>query len=772
MTRDELTRTPQSSNRQIMTTLLDILLLALIVFGVVLRFSWTNWNQGTSLHPDEYGLTNTLTQLRMPDSLADYFNTRISPISPYHKYDEQGMWIGNGPDNRMRWGQWPIIIIRQFAEWTDNTGYDELRLMGRQLSATADVLALILIFFIGTRLYNERTGLLAAALSSLAVMQVQQSHFMTSDNFAVFFTALAMLAATMVATSRARSHYAALLWYVLFGVGLGMTVASRINLAPLAGLIAAAALIAISRREGLTAAGLRAGVLRTLPLLALAALVSLATFRVTQPMSFRAPTGDTGVLTLHLNQDWSDSMAVAQNESRGIGAGPPGEQWVGRTRIVFPLMNMVVWGMGLALGLAAWGGFLWALVRSWRVPGEWQMHLLPLLWVGGYFLFMGTRHVMSMRYFLPIYPFLALLAAWALLELARPTRAGVPLGRARPLGMALLGLVLLFTTVWVWGFVSAVYRQENTRIQASRWIFHNVVGPVSLTIDTPQGEHMEPLAVSDGLQIGGGMGYAIPFNAPASGLPLRVDLARLMALEAQGAQGRMQLTLSTDYEGNPALGRAELPPPPPPVDWRGAPVGAAVDSAAALEAGQTYFLLMELREGAPLMISRPVLANENWDESLPVRIDNRDPFGMYYRGINIEVRWHDDENKRQMYYDHLAMADYLILPSQRGIWSISRLPEQYPMTMEYYRALFAGELGFELVAQFHHPWRFGPLQISDVGGTWAWGEKPELPLFNDNFFAAEEAFSVYDHAPVWIFKKTPEFSVERVQAVLGAVQLP
>jgi hypothetical protein len=77
-----------------------------------------------------------------------------------------------------------------------------------------------------------------------------------------------------------------------------------------------------------------------------------------------------------------------------------------------------------------------------------------------------------------------------------------------------------------------------------------------------------------------------------------------------------------------------------------------------------------------------------------VRIDNRDPFGMYYRGINIEVRWHDDENKRQMYYDHLALADYLVLPSQRGIWSISRLPEQYPMTMEYYRALFRRGVGF------------------------------------------------------------------------------
>ncbi|HSV84982.1 MAG TPA: phospholipid carrier-dependent glycosyltransferase [Levilinea sp.] len=756
-------------NRRVMPALLDLLLVALILFGVTLRFSWTNWSQGASLHPDEYGLTNTLTQLRMPDSLADYFNTRISPISPYHKYDEMGVQIGSGPDNRMRWGQWPIIIIRQFAEWTGNTGYDELRLMGRQLSATADVLALILIFFIGARLYNERTGLLAAALSALAVMQVQQSHFMTADNFAVFFTALAMLAATMIATHRGRSHAASVLWYVLFGIALGMTVASRINLAPLAGLVVIAALVAVARREGLAQAGLVQGALRVLPLLALAAVVSLATFRVTQPMTFRAPTGDTTLLTLHFNQDWSDSMAVALNESRGIGAGPPGEQWVDRAQIIFPLMNMVVWGMGLALGLSAWGGFGWALARSLRVPREWRMHILPLVWVGGYFLFMGTRHVMAMRYFLPVYPFLALLGAWALLELVRPRASGY---RARPLGMALLGLVLLFTMAWVWGFVSAVYLQENTRIRASRWMFHNIIAPVSLTIATPEGEHMEPLAVADGLAVGDAMGYAIPFTAPVSGVPVRVDLARVLALDPSLPPGRLKLTLTTDPEGNQVLARALLPPAPPPLDWRGAPLGAPLEASAPLVAGQAYYLVIEVSEGSALAIHRPVLANENWDESLPVRIDNRDPFGMYYRGINIEVRWHDDENKRRMYYDHLAMADYLVLPSQRGIWSISRLPEQYPMTMEYYRALFAGELGFELVAQFHHPWRFGPLQISDLGGTWAWSAKPELPLFNTNFFAAEEAFSVYDHAPVWIFKKTPEFSVERVREVLGGIELP
>src|SRR5882762_7887851 len=66
----------------------DILLIAIIALGIFYRFNWVNWNKDTDLHPDEYGLTSTLTQLSMPKNLADYFNTRLSPISPYQKYDE------------------------------------------------------------------------------------------------------------------------------------------------------------------------------------------------------------------------------------------------------------------------------------------------------------------------------------------------------------------------------------------------------------------------------------------------------------------------------------------------------------------------------------------------------------------------------------------------------------------------------------------------------------------------------------------------------------
>ena len=140
--------------------LFETLLVVLIAFGITLRFSWRGWNQGTNLHPDEYGLTNTLTQLHFPNSVAEYFNTRISPISPYQKYDLDGGPTEPGPDQAFRWGQWPVILIRWFAENTGNTGYDELRLMGRELSAIFDSLSLLLVFLTVMKLYHRHVALL------------------------------------------------------------------------------------------------------------------------------------------------------------------------------------------------------------------------------------------------------------------------------------------------------------------------------------------------------------------------------------------------------------------------------------------------------------------------------------------------------------------------------------------------------------------------------------------------------------------------------------
>jgi YYY domain-containing protein len=749
---------------------LDLFLIALIVVGVFMRFSWSNWSQDTDLHPDEYGLTSTLTQLHIPDSLGDYFNTRLSSMSPYQKYDIDGNPIAPSaefpaPNNGFPWGQWPFTIIRYVAEITGQTGYRELRLLGRHLSALADTLSVLIIFLIGEALFNRRVGLLAAALSALAVMQIQQSHFMTADTFAVLFTLGAMYCAVRVAKGGGWR------WYALFGVSFGMALASRINIAPLAAEILVAAVIAYAkdwtaRKKDLLALGTDAG-LR----LVLAGLAAFLTFRVTQPMTFRAEMGDTTILTFHLNPEWSASLAVAQAESSGqSGGGPPGEQWTNRIPLVFPWINMVVWGLGLPLGLLAWAGFLWAVWHVFKAGDDvsWRQHLLPLTWAGGYFLFMGTRWVMSIRYFLPIYPFMALFAAWAIVALWQYRKTTY-------LSLALGAVVLLGTLAWAWGFTS-VYRNDNTRIQASRWIYQNIPGPFNLTIATGGGsEYHEPLPAPDGVVVRSDGPYLLQFTSHVTGTLTGLALAFARNPESPQAGGVLHAVLAADPSGGQVLAQTDAAVPPEGSDARGTPVSAAF-GPAAVEKGKTYYLFVTAAQGGQVEVHSSAVSSESWDEGLPLRIDNRDAYGGLYNGTIMEVRWSDTADKLNMIYETLSRVDYVILPSQRAIWSVSRLPNMYPMTNAYYRALFAGRLGFELVAQFQSPITIGPLQVSDVGGTLAWGHRPALSRpqdfpFNNNILAAEEAFSVYDHAPVWVFKKRPDFNMDQVRSVLGAVDL-
>ncbi len=774
---------PSSSSRigeGLISRGLHLLLMVLIAVGLYYRFAWVNWNQDAQLHPDEYGLTNTLSVLRLPASLDEYFNTRISPISPYNKYNPDGSLLQNGPDNRMRWGQLPMILIRAAAEATGNTGYSELRLLGRRLSALADALAVGLLYLIGRRLYNHRIALTGAALSSLAVMQIQQSHFMTVDNFGTFFTMLALYAAVRIAqqpplvrqTPESGYHLvpSAFGWFGLFGAAAGMALACKVNLLPLTGMVAVAAFLAIADLKLRFKSDISRIFGGTALLLVVSAFAALLTFRVTQPMSFRAPQGDTTFFTLHLNQDWVDSMQVAQMESSGIGGGPPGEQWAARPAILFPLMNMVVWGMGLPFGLTAWLGFGLAAWQVLRKGLRWRAHLIPLIWVGGYFLFMGTRWVKSIRYFLPIYPLLALLAAWLLWSLWQAAGRRTPTGLSawRLAAAGLFGLVLGGTLVWANAFVSAVYRQPHTRLQATEWIFQNIPAPVHLELQTPQGSRFQPVSVPDGLSIPPGESFTLTFTARESGALRGVTLPRLFNPANEPAQ--VTLSLYREGSGLDLLAKTSLRVPPAGGAARGRPVQASLPGGE-LQAGQVYTLTLRNDSPEPLKIYRLTLANESWDEGLPVPRATYDPFGDFYRGVTMEVRWYDDENKRQMFYERLAEVDYIILPSQRGIWSVARLQLTYPMTIEYYRALFDGRLGFDLAAHFQAPWRIGNLYISDVGGQVRWGAPPRLPLFNFNFFAAEEAFSVYDHPPVWIFVKSERFDEAQVRAILGQFDL-
>ncbi len=170
-----------------------------------------------------------------------------------------------------------------------------------------------------------------------------------------------------------------------------------------------------------------------------------------------------------------------------------------------------------------------------------------------------------------------------------------------------------------------------------------------------------------------------------------------------------------------------------------------------------------------------VLATEHWDWPPPLRVDGKDPFGGMYRGLSTSSDgtlqlYHDDTlEKRESLLRWLDEADYIIIGSNRLYASVVRLPTRYPLTIAYYQALFRGELGFELVADFTSYPALGPFQFPDT-------EEPfPVPPARYRYQAApisvllppaEEAFSVYDHPRVLIFRKTESYSRTRAEALL------
>src|SRR5258708_35991156 len=72
--------------------------------------------------------------------------------------------------------------------------------------------------------------------------------------------------------------------------------------------------------------------------------------------------------------------------------------------------------MGRPLGVMGWLGWGWAGLQVIRSKRQWTRHILPVVWILVYFGYMGRQWVMTMRYFMPLYPFFILMAAWALYE--------------------------------------------------------------------------------------------------------------------------------------------------------------------------------------------------------------------------------------------------------------------------------------------------------------------------------------------------------------------
>lgn len=670
----DASKPPRPSLNALMEQYWWVLLIAILFVGAVFRFTGVNWDDEQHLHPDERFLTMVSSAIRLPDSVGEYFDTEKSPMNPYN--NNFGSFV---------YGTAPLFIVRVAAQILDQTDYWNIYLVGRYLSAIFDLFTCAMVFFIGRRLFNLRIGLLGALFYSFAVLAIQESHFFTVDAFGNVPIVLAFWFALDIMQGK-RGWLA----YILAGASLGIAVASRINFITFAAIIVIAALLRLVtllgsiKQVGLVSNAQRtfsmdagavvgdSGALipsnvdstpmvgvtrRTIALgpieievetkpagasssesslvtqdfwssliyvgigLFLVALSALLIFRVAQPYAFEGLFG--------LNTKWVNDMKSISDLISGQTDYPPSHQWTGRAAYLFPLYNIFNYGLGIPLAFAAFAGLFVGIYQVLRYR-NWN-HLLLVLWIGGFFLYLGQQFVLVIRYYLPLYPFFALYAAFFVIWLwDRVQELTIPWKSVMRVATA-VGIVIImgYTAFWAAAFTT-IYMRPVSRIAASVWMIHNI------------------------------------------------------------------------------------------------PIGS-------------------------------VIANEHWDDPLPMRVENTDPFGNMFKGLSsssdgeIQNYAEDEPSKRDNMQKWLDEADYIVLSSNRLYLSIPRLPYRYPLTTKYYQWLFDGELGFDQIKEFtSYPSLFG-ITINDD--------------------SSDEAFTVYDHPKVLIFKKSPNYSSENTARLLNSVDL-
>jgi YYY domain-containing protein len=317
------------------------------------------------------------------------------------------------------------------------------------------------------------------------------------------------------------------------------------------------------------------------------------------------------------------------------------------------------------------------------------------------------------------------------------------------------------------------FPEVNLEVGQIRFLFYTIHSnsPLTATRVTLQGQAELPLDLALTNLVSGDVegkveftpGQTTRFNRLVIGdfqmtyVPIQTTLQVKLARDETGQEVLAEATATTDFPPG-AGGRSEAP------TFSFSPVN--------LGAGTTYYVVYKVTAGGPVTLAGDTLTLEtSWDDALPQRVDDYDPLGGLYEPLNLELYEPDTPAKRERMLDILAQANYIVIPSNRAYDAMPRLPLRYPMTLKYYQALFncqcigddmeaqayeavpplKGPLGFELVATFESRLNFGPISISDQ--------------------TADESFTVYDHPKVLIFKKSSDFSLQNVRAILESVDL-
>ncbi len=448
--------------------------LLILALGFILRIYGINWDNGFHLHPDERMLIMVADRLHFFNQLnPDFFN----------------------------YGSLPVYLLKGVTQLVDLlfgshfSNYNGMLYAGRMLSIVFDLMTICLVYKICLLLFNRdsRLALFSSFFYAIAFFPIQNSHFFVVDVFlTTFVTFLFYLLLHYLSHDRGIDNNYRWRLIVLIGVIFAAMMATKVTAIIFFPIIILALLIFNSRPvANLFCFG-----------------VSFLTFNfLFMPYAF-----------IEHKRFLSDVLAqIRMNSDPYIF--PYTLQYVGTIPYLYYLKNIFWWGLGPIISILSLVGFLSVLyqIRTHGVILSEAKDLVPTLRRGVikhftrffprqrrgqndvryflffifyflYFIIIGRSAVKFMRYMLPIYPFLAIMAGFGLHQVQK--MSFLPRQRRGKLQQesikyyhwipTFVGMTLAM--IWTLLFVN-IYSQKHTRIAATEWILENIPAGSTLAVE-------------------------------------------------------------------------------------------------------------------------------------------------------------------------------------------------------------------------------------------------------------------------------------------------
>lgn len=428
-----------------------LLVIAIVLFGFFVRTINVNWDQNQHLHPDERFLTMVMGEMKIPSTISTYLNPDVSTFNPPN--------VGFG---FYVYGIFPLVINKVFAMALHLDDYINLTLQGRYLSAVMDTTMILLVILITQQFekkysFSRNVKYFAGLLYAIAVLPIQQSHFFTVDTFANTFFFLSFLWALKVD----EKHF--IRKTIISGCFFGLAVASKINVI-LGGPIIGWLVVDTFFAEFIPHKKYKQLIVSVL----LATFFWFVSFWIALRLAGPYYFAQFSLIDFRLNSQFVHNIQSLQSMTDPNSFFPPSIQWIGKTPIIFPLVNISVWGLGLPIfffAIYGWGKLTIFAVKKWRK----RVGLVFLfLWMIIFFVYQGVQFVTTLRYFLLLYPLAAIGAAYGINEIGHRSAKKVSLSIFQH--QRVVVICSLICLIWPMMFIS-VYLQKHTRLQASDWMY-------------------------------------------------------------------------------------------------------------------------------------------------------------------------------------------------------------------------------------------------------------------------------------------------------------